>query len=53
MVMESEVTGEPVHALARVTLEEWPKTGVGGEAWQASHDAYLARFRSRADDSTG
>ena len=41
MVMESEVTGEPVHALARVTLEGMES---GSEAWQASHDAYLARF---------
>ena len=45
LVMQAEVTGEPVHALARVTLE-----GVATvlerdrAAWRQARDAYLARF---------
>jgi putative heme iron utilization protein len=45
LVMQAEVTGEPVHALARVTLE-----GVAtvlereSAAWRQARDAYLARF---------
>jgi putative heme iron utilization protein len=45
LVMQAEVMGEPVHALARVTLE-----GVATvlerdrAAWRQARDAYLARF---------
>ena len=45
LVMQAEVMGEPVHALARVTLE-----GVAtvlereSAAWRQARDAYLARF---------
>lgn len=45
MVMQTEVAGEPVHALPRVSFD-----GVashlepGSDPWQAARNAYLARF---------
>ena len=45
LVMQAEVVGEPVHALARVTLE-----GVAtvlereSATWRQARDSYLARF---------
>ena len=45
MVMQSEVAGEPVHALQRVTLEGAAKVAERGSAkWAACRAAYLARF---------
>lgn len=45
LVMQSEVPGEPVHALQRVTLEGMAKTlEPKGLEWQACRIAYLARF---------
>lgn len=45
LVMQAEVVGEPVHALARVTLEG-AATVLERESalWQLARDAYLARF---------
>lgn len=45
MVMRSEVAGQPVHDLPRVTFEGL--AGIlkpGSEPWQECRDAYLARF---------
>ena len=45
MVMQSEVTGEPVHALPRVTFEGVAKVAEpGSPEWVACRTAYLARF---------
>lgn len=45
LVMQSEVPGEPVHALPRVTLEGEASTPEpDGAPWQACRAAYLARF---------
>lgn len=45
MVMQAEVTGEPVHALARVTLEGRAHVLEPGSApWTAARAAYLVRF---------
>ena len=45
LVMEPEVAGEPVHALARVTLEGTArKLEPGNAAWETSRTAYLTRF---------
>ncbi|MFZ3082381.1 HugZ family protein [Rhodoferax ferrireducens] len=45
LVMKSEVPGEPVHALPRVTLEGQAKVLERGSAdWQACSDVYIARF---------
>lgn len=45
LVMQAEVAGEPVHALARVTLDCQATTpGAGGTTWEACRAAYLARF---------
>ena len=45
LVMQSEVPGEPVHALPRVSLEGRAKVlEPDSEAWQACRAAYLARF---------
>lgn len=45
MVMQSEVAGEPVHALPRVTLEGVAKVAEHGSAeWGACRTAYLTRF---------
>ncbi|MDR3451889.1 MAG: pyridoxamine 5'-phosphate oxidase family protein [Rhodoferax sp.] len=45
LVMQSEVPGEPVHALPRVTLEgEASILAPGSPPWHACRAAYLARF---------
>lgn len=45
LVMQSEVRGEPVHALPRVTLEGVAKVvGPDREEWGVCRGAYLARF---------
>jgi putative heme iron utilization protein len=45
MVMQSEQSGEPVHALARVTFAAQAKAlQPESVAWQACRTAYLARF---------
>ena len=45
MVMQSEVTGEPVHALPRVTLEGVVEVAErGSPQWVACRASYLARF---------
>ena len=45
LVMQSEVPGEPVHALPRVTLEGRAKVlEPNSEAWKACRVAYLERF---------
>lgn len=45
MVMQSEVAGEPVHALQRVTLEGVPEVAQrGSPQWTSCRTSYLARF---------
>lgn len=45
LVMQSEMEGEPVHALPRVTLVGLARTlEVGSPAWNVCRAAYLARF---------
>ncbi len=45
LVMQSEVPGEPVHALPRVTLEGVASVlSVDSAPWQSARAAYLARF---------
>ena len=45
MVMQSEVAGEPVHALPRVSLEARAEVLAPDSAtWARCRDAYLARF---------
>ena len=45
LVMQSEVPGEPVHALPRITLEGQAKVlERGSPGWQACSDAYITRF---------
>jgi putative heme iron utilization protein len=45
MVMQAEVSGAPVHALPRVTLEGRATVlPHGSPAWAHGRDAYLARF---------
>jgi heme iron utilization protein len=45
MVMQAEQTGEPVHALARVTLQGQARILSSADAsWEAARTAYLARF---------
>ncbi len=45
LVAQTEVAGEPVHALARVTLEGRAAVLETGSApWSAARAAYLARF---------
>jgi putative heme iron utilization protein len=45
LVMRSEVEGEPVHALPRVTLDGLAKTLEGGSpAWGVCRTAYVERF---------
>jgi heme iron utilization protein len=45
LVMQAEVSGEPVHALPRVTLEgEAYAMEVDSAAWTSARAAYLARF---------
>lgn len=45
LVMQSEVPGEPVHALPRVTLAGAAKVlSPSSRAWKKSRAAYLARF---------
>jgi putative heme iron utilization protein len=45
LVMKSEVPGEPVHALPRVTLEGQAKVlERGSPDWQACSDVYITRF---------
>jgi putative heme iron utilization protein len=45
MVMQAEVTGEPVHALPRVTLDgQATVLAVDSAPWVAARTAYLARF---------
>ena len=45
MVMQSEVAGEPVHALPRVTLEGVARVAERGSSeWVACRTAYIARF---------
>jgi len=45
LVMQAEVAGEPVHALARVSLEGVAAVLERDSAvWQLARDAYLARF---------
>jgi putative heme iron utilization protein len=45
MVMQAEVSGEPVHALQRVTLEGLSSVlAVDSTAWVRARAAYLARF---------
>ena len=45
LVMQSEVHGEPVHALPRVSLEGLAKVlQRGSPEWLACSDAYLRRF---------
>ena len=45
MVMQSEVAGQPVHALPRVTLEGVAKVAERGSTeWAACRAAYLTRF---------
>ena len=45
LVMQAEVAGEPVHALARVTLEGAAAVLERDSAlWRKARDAYLARF---------
>lgn len=45
LVMKSEVPGEPVHALPRVTLEGQAKMlERGSPDWQACRDVYIIRF---------
>lgn len=45
MVMQSEVAGEPVHALPRVSLEGVSRVAERGSSeWAACRTAYLARF---------
>ena len=52
MVMQSEVAGEPVHALPRVTLEGVAEVVQrGSPQWTACRASYLARF-SEAEPMT-
>lgn len=45
LVMQPEVAGEPVHALARVTLQGRAEAlEPDGAAWRSGRAAYLARF---------
>ena len=45
LVVQAEVTGEPVHALPRVTLEGTAAVLLPhSAAWQSARSAYLARF---------
>lgn len=45
LVMRSEVAGEPVHALPRVTLDGQASVPTAGSStWQDCRAAYLARF---------
>jgi heme iron utilization protein len=45
MVMQSELAGEPVHALQRVTLEGVATVAQRGNSeWAACRNAYLMRF---------
>src|SRR5450830_730201 len=45
LVMQSEVPGEPVHALPRITLEGQARVlERGSPGWQACSDAYITRF---------
>lgn len=45
LVLQSEVAGEPVHALPRVTLDGVASVlEAGGDAWVSAKAAYLARF---------
>lgn len=44
MVCQAEVTGEPVHALPRVTLDVQAADAAAGADAQACRNAYLARF---------
>ena len=45
LVMQTEVVGEPVHALPRVTLDGLAKVlEAGSPAWASGRAAYLARF---------
>jgi putative heme iron utilization protein len=45
LVMQSEVAGEPVHALPRITLEGLATTlQPNSSAWHSAKAAYLARF---------
>lgn len=45
MVMQSEVTGEPVHALPRVSMDGTAaRLKPQSPAWQAARKVYLARF---------
>lgn len=45
LVMQSELPGEPVHGLPRVTLEGLASVlPVGGALWESARAAYLARF---------
>ena len=45
MVMQAEVAGEPVHALARVTLDGLASVlAVDSPVWVSARAAYLARF---------
>ncbi len=44
MVCQAEVTGEPVHAMPRVTLDVQAADAAAGADAQACRDAYLARF---------
>jgi len=45
MVMQSEVAGEPVHGLQRVTLEGVARVAErGSQRWAACRATYLARF---------
>jgi putative heme iron utilization protein len=44
MVCQAEVTGEPVHALPRVTLDVQAADAAAGADAQACRAAYLARF---------
>jgi len=44
LVMQPESPGEPVHALARVTVQGRAVVLAGSAAWQSARTAYLARF---------
>lgn len=45
LVMQSEVEGEPVHALSRVTLDGLARVlEAGSSAWEVSGAAYVKRF---------
>lgn len=45
LVMQSEIPGEPVHALPRVTLTAVARPlARGSEAWTQARTAYLTRF---------